>query len=210
MEISLKPLSRFRGPLLLADPGLRKSLHALRICFSLPCLALCLIQRGSARHDPKHFQIVQAPGYVVIEIEMQHHVRVIPLERTSAYAPKRPPVDGDARGRWEADTLVVDTSNFTDKNPFRGSFDGLQLVERFTCVDANTINYEFTVEDPATWTKPWRAAYPLRSLHSLMGGADQMQIPKMFECACHEGNYGLTGQLAGGRAVEWAADTASR
>ena len=158
----------------------------------------------------KHFQIVQAPGYVVIEIEMQHHVRVIPLDGRPHMSQDVRQWMGDSRGRWEGATLVVETSNFTAKNPFRGSFDGLHLVERFTRVDANTIDYEFMVEDPRTWTQPWRAAYPLRSLHSLMGGVDQMQIPQMFEYACHEGNYGLTGQLAGARAVERTANTDSR
>ena len=157
-----------------------------------------------------HVQIVQAPGYVVIEIEMQHHVRVIPLDGRPHLPQDVRQWMGDSRGRWEGDTLVVDTTNFTDKNHFRGSFDGLHLVERYTRGDANTINYEFTVEDPTTWTRAWSAAYPLRSLHSLMGGVDGMQIPRMFEYACHEGNYGLTGQLAGARALERAANTESK
>ena len=101
---------------------------------------------------------------------------------------------GNSRGRWEGDKVVVETTNFTDKTHFRGSFDGRHMVERYTRVDANTVNYEFTVEDPSTWEKPWSAAYPLRSLGSLMDGVDGMQIPQMFEYACHEGNYGLTGR----------------
>ena len=157
-----------------------------------------------------HFQIVQAPGYVVVEHEMQHHVRVIPVDGRPHLPQDVRQWLGDSRGHWEGDTLVVDTTNFTDKDHFQGAFDGLHLVERFTRVDATTVSYEFTVEDPTTWERPWSAEYPLRSLNSLMGGVDGMQIPQMFEYACHEGNYGLTGQLAGARAVERAAGTASR
>ena len=157
-----------------------------------------------------YFQFVQAPGYVVIEHEMQHHVRVIPLDGRPHLPQDVRQWMGDSRGHWEGNTLVVDTANFTDKAPFRGSFDGLHLVERFTRVDDNTINYQVTVDDPATWERPWSAAYPLRLLDSLMDGVDGMQIPQMFEYACHEGNYGLTGQLAGARSVERATNTESR
>ena len=157
-----------------------------------------------------HFQIVQSPGYVVIEHEMQHHVRVIPLDGSPHLPQHVRQWMGDSRARWEGDTLVVDTTNFTDKAPFKGSFEGLHLVERFRRVDANTVDYEVTVDDPATWERPWSAAYPLRALQSLMDGVDGMQIPQMFEYACHEGNYGLTGQLAGARAVEQAENTNSR
>ena len=157
-----------------------------------------------------HFQFVQAPGYVVIEHEMQHHVRVIPVDGRPHLPQDVRQWMGDSRGHWEGNTLVVDTANFTDKAPFRGSFEGLHLVERFTRVDENTMNYQVTVDDPATWERPWSAEYPLRSLTSLMDGIDGMQIPQMFEYACHEGNYGLTGQLAGARAVERATNTESR
>ena len=157
-----------------------------------------------------HFQIVQTPGHVVIEHEMQHHVRVIPLGGRPHLPQHVRQWMGDSRGHWEGGTLVVDTTNFTDKAPFRGSFEGLHLVERFTRVDAITINYEVTVADPATWDRPWTASYPLRSLNSLMNGVDEMQIPQMFEYACHEGNYGLTGQLAGARALERAVNADSK
>ena len=157
-----------------------------------------------------NYQIVQAPGYVVIEQEMHHHVRVIPVDGRPHLPQNVQQWMGDSRGRWEGDTLVVETTNFTDKTHFSGSFDGRRFVERFTRADANTLNYEFMVEDPSTWSQPWSAAYPLRSLNSLMDGVDGMQIPQMFEYACHEGNYGLTGQLAGARAVERATNTESR
>ena len=157
-----------------------------------------------------HYRIVQSPEHVVIEMEMMHDARIIPLDGRPHLPTTIRRWLGDPRGHWEGDTLVVDTTNFTDKAPFKGSFEGLHLVERFTRVDANTINYEVTVEDPATWTKPWTAAFPLRDLRTLVGGVDQQQVPEMFEYACHEGNYGLTGQLSGARAVEAAGDTQSR
>ena len=157
-----------------------------------------------------HFQIVQSPGYVVIEHEMQHHVRVIPVDGSSHLPQDVQQWMGDSRARWEGDVLVVDTTNFTDKAPFKGSFDGLHLVEKFRRVDANTIDYEVTLSDPATWESPWTVAYPLRALQSLMNGVDGMHIPQMFEYACHEGNYGLLGQLSGSRAVEQAENTNSR
>ena len=83
-------------------------------------------------------------------------------------------------------------------------------MERFTRVDSGTISYEVTVEDPTTWAKPWTAAYPLTNLRTLVGGVDEQQVPQMFEYACHEGNYGLTGQLSGSRAVERDAEKATR
>ena len=176
--------------------------------FSERCIMINLPRLPGGYNN--NYQIVQAPGYVVIEHEMLHHVRVIPVDGRPHLPQNVQQWMGDARGRWEGDTLVVETTNFTDKTPFSGSFDGRRLVERFTRADANTLNYEFMVEDPSTWSQPWSAAYPLRSLRSLMNGVDGMQIPQMFEYACHEGNYGLTGQLAGARAVERAESAASR
>jgi hypothetical protein len=142
-----------------------------------------------------YLQIVQAPGYVAILQEMIHDVRIIPLDA-------RPPVPqnirgwlGVSRGRWEGDTLVVDTRNFTDKTNFRGSRENLHVVERFTRVDDNTIRYEFTVDDPTTWTRPWSAELPLAK--------DKGPI---YEYACHEANYGMANNLKGARAVEKAAE----
>jgi hypothetical protein len=102
---------------------------------------------------------------------------------------------GDSRGRWAGDTLVVDTVNFTDKTAFRGSTEGLHLVERFTRVSADTIEYTFTVEDPATWTRPWTAAITLTKTPG-----------PMYEYACHEGNErSVVGSLAGTLALQKAA-----
>ena len=157
-----------------------------------------------------HLRIVQSPGYVVLEIEMHHHVRVVPMDGRPHLSPTIRQWMGDSRGRWEGDTLVVDTTNFTDKTNFRGSGANLHLVERFTRVGPDTLNYEVTVDDPTSFTRPWTAAWPLTTLQSAVGGVDQVQVPLMFEFACHEGNYGMTNLLAGHRAQEKAAEEAAK
>ncbi|MEO2198567.1 MAG: hypothetical protein ABGY72_21125, partial [bacterium] len=109
---------------------------------------------------------------------------------------------GDSRGRWEGDTLVIETSNLDRLNSFtwrQGATQDMQLVERFTRVDDGTLLYEFTVEDPATWTRPWSVEVPMAR------SSDQV-----WEFACHEGNYGMDGILAGHRADERAAASESR
>jgi hypothetical protein len=106
---------------------------------------------------------------------------------------------GDPRGRWEGDALVVDTINFTDRTNFRGAGANLHLVERFTRVDADTIEYRFTLEDPTTWTKPWTVAYPIVKTEG-----------PIYEFACHEGNYGLRDILSGARYEERAAEEAAK
>jgi len=100
---------------------------------------------------------------------------------------------GDSRGHWESGTLVVETTNFTDQTNFAGSGAHLRLTERFTRTDLNTITYEFHVEDPETFTRPWTAQIPMT----------KAQGP-LFEYACHEGNYGMSGMLSGARAQEKA------
>jgi hypothetical protein len=157
-----------------------------------------------------HFQLVQTPDHVAILIEMIHEVRIIPLEERPHVGPAIRQWLGDSRGHWEGDTLVVETTNFTDKTMFRGSGKSLRLVERFTRADADTLDYAFTVDDPTTWTRSWSAAWPMTSLQVAVGGPDQVEVPQMFEYACHEGNYGLVGQLGGARAEERAADQGGR
>ena len=149
-----------------------------------------------------NYQILQAPGYVVILVEMIHDARIVPLDgRTHVPASIRQWL-GSSRGRWEGDTLVVETSNFTGAvrdrglTVFGGGRDG-RLVERFTRVDADTIDYEFTFDDAAVFTRSWTAAIPMT----------RMEGP-LFEYACHEGNYGLENILAGARAEEQAAAAA--
>jgi len=145
-----------------------------------------------------NYQIVQVPGYVMILVEMIHDVRIIPLDGRPQLPSSIRQWTGSYRGRWEGDTLVVESTNFNGKNPFQGSSENLHLVERFTRVDENTIRYEFTVDDPSTWTKPWSAEVPWAKT-----------IGPLFEHACHEGNYGLPNILAGARAEERRAAEAA-
>jgi hypothetical protein len=139
-------------------------------------------------------QIVQGAGVVAILNEMDHSVRVVPIDGRP-----HPPADihqfkGDPIGHWEGNTLVVDSTNFTARNPFHGSSDKLHVVERFTRVDADTILYRFTVEDPETWDQPWTA----ETAWSKVGGP-------IFEYACHEANYSLSNTLRGARVAEQEA-----
>lgn len=138
-----------------------------------------------------YFEIVQAPGYVAIVTEMMHETRVIPLDRSPHVGAGVRMWSGDSRGWWDGETLVVETKNFNDKKRFRGASDQLQTVERFTKLDADTIEYRLTVTDPVTFSKPWTL---VNGLHRADGG--------IYEVACHEGNIGLRGILAGARAQE--------
>jgi len=138
-----------------------------------------------------NYQIVQTPGYVMILVEMIHDVRIIPLDGRPQLPASVRQWTGSYRGRWEGDTLVVESTNFNGKNPFQGSSEDLRLTERFTRVDENTIRYQFTIDDPSTWTRPWSAEVPWAKT-----------IGPLFEHACHEGNYGLGNILAGARAEE--------
>ena len=134
-------------------------------------------------------QIFQAPDYVVLQYE-QFDRRVIPLDGRPHVGPKIRQWNGDSRGHWDGQTLVVDTTNFSNKQEFRGIPQGsLHLIERFTRVDAKTINYEATIDDPTMWTRRWTFLLPWQK-------DDNYQ---MFEYACHEGNYGMEGILRIGR-----------
>jgi hypothetical protein len=153
-----------------------------------------------------NFQIVQAPGYVVILMEMIHDVRIIPLDGRPHINPQIRQWLGDSRGRWEGNTLVVDTTNFSEKTHgmhgggltagFTGLGETLHLIERFTRLDHDTIIYEATIDDP-TFTRSWTATMPV----SRSDG-------QIFEYACHEGNYSLPGMLGGARVQERAAAAA--
>jgi len=146
-----------------------------------------------------NMQLLQTPGHIVIFTEMIHDARVIPMDGRPHTSPTVRAWMGDSRGRWDGDTLVVDTVNFTDKTNFRGSGASLHVVERFTRVDADTLEYRFTVDDPATWTRPWTVAYP-------MVKADG----PIYEYACHEGNYGLRDILSGARWEEKHTDETAK
>ena len=136
-----------------------------------------------------NYQIVQGRGYVMILVEMIHDARIIPLDPRPRPSDKARQWMGMPRGRWEGDTLVVETANFNGKNPFRGSSEQMRVTEGFTRVADDTILYRFTVEDEATWTRPWTAEMPMKKT-----------VGPIFDHACHEGNYGLTNILAGARA----------
>ncbi|MCU1336561.1 MAG: hypothetical protein JWO19_2142 [Bryobacterales bacterium] len=141
------------------------------------------------------FQIIQAPGYVVIFNEMIHEARVVPLDSRAHVEQNVRQWLGDPRGHWEGDTLVVDSTNFSEKSSFRGSSTGLHLVERFTRTGPDTINYQFRVDDPATFSKPWSVEMPMTRMDS-----------PIFEYACNEGNYAMLGLLGGARADEKNAE----
>jgi hypothetical protein len=138
-----------------------------------------------------NYQIVQTPGYVMILVEMIHDARIIPLDGRPHLPQRVREWMGSSRGRWEGDTLVVETTNFNGRNPFRGSSEYMRLIERFTRVDEDTVMYTFTVDDPSTWTRPWSAELPMKKT-----------VGPLFEHACHEGNYGLYNTLAGARTEE--------
>lgn len=153
-------------------------------------------------------QLFQTPEYVVIFNEMINDARVVKIDNARVVPlgarPHLPPNirlwKGNSRGHWEGATLVVDSANFRDESNFRGASASLHLVERFTRLDADTLLYEFTVNDPVTWTRPWSARIPMRKSEG-----------PIFEYACHEGNYGMFNMLTGARAEEEAAEgTAKR
>jgi hypothetical protein len=151
-----------------------------------------------------NMQILQAGDHVVLRHELMHDVRLIPLDGRARPGPDVQALAGHSRGRWDADTLVVDTTNFTDRTNFRGpprttrqditTSPRLHVVERFTLVDPDTIRYRFTVEDPETWTAPWSGEVPMRRIEG-----------PIYEYACHEGNYGLENILRAARVQEAAA-----
>ncbi len=139
------------------------------------------------------FHIVQTPDAVVILHEMIHDARVIPMDGRPHLPSSVRQWMGDGRGHWEGETLVVDTTNFSEKSNFRGSSSNLHLVERFTRTGPDTIRYEFTVDDPTTFSKPWKAELPMTRAEGAI-----------FEYACHEGNYALEDILRGARTQEAA------
>ncbi len=157
----------------------------------------CLLSFGSSSGPPmlpilynNYYQIVQSPGYVMILVEMVHDARIIRIDDEPLPAALQPWL-GDSIGRWENETLVVETHNFHPLQTYRGSADQFRTTERFTRVGPDTINYSFTVNDPDTFTSAWTAEIP-------MNRTDK----KMYEFACHEGNYALPGILAGARVEE--------
>ena len=162
-----------------------------------PLAERCLLGFGSTSGPPmlpvlynNTYQIVQTPEHVMILVEMVHDVRIIRLNGTHAPANVRKWL-GDSIGHWEGDTLVVDTTNFTDKTRFRGSSPNLHVIERFKRIDPNTILYRATIDDPSTFSAQWTLEYPFRAAAG-----------PVYEYACHEGNYAMTDILGGARKAE--------
>ena len=160
-------------------------------------------------YNPNH-QIFQTPTHVVIVHEMFHQRRIIPLDgRPPTHIPQW---NGEPRGRWEGDTLVVESIDFADRphdrwgNTWRRPTPTLHMVERFTRSDADTIDYEVTITDPSRFTRPWTAQFPLSGDPSERGVA----AGHLFEFACHEGNYAIVNILRGERAAEKAKEAGAR
>jgi hypothetical protein len=161
----------------------------------------------------QNIQLVQTRDYLVIHTEMVHTARIVPLDDRPRLPGHVREWNGDSRGRWEGDTLVVTTTNFKSTGTGTLMLDGnrarpgigwspdenLTLIERFKLADSGTLIYEFTINDPTVWTKPWTVSLP-------MTRSDQ----HLYEYACHEGNYDMKSMLSAGRAVEKAADAAGK
>ncbi len=163
-----------------------------------------------------NFIFLQTPDYVAIQVEMIHDTRIIPLDGRSHLPSNVRQWNGDMRGHWEGDTLVIETTNLrrTEANAAAAGGDAILLraangrsddtvtvIERITRVDADTLNYQFTIEDPTTWTTPFSGEFPMRRL-----ATDEL----LYEYACHEGNYSMEGILGGERALEQAAASAAQ
>ena len=178
------------------------------------CLGNTLPDFGSGDFGAGTSRLVQSPGYVTIYVEYGHGggaVRIIPTDGSPHLPPQIHQRLGDSRGRWEGNTLVVDTTNFSPGAEIqtigqwtlgpRGSKGHLHLVERFTRVDANTLEREITIDDPTTWTRPWTVLLEL--------GKNDERANRIYESSCHEGNFGMLGILAGARAQEKKAAQAA-
>ena len=141
-----------------------------------------------------YFQMIQTPDYVVVFNEMIHDARIVPLDGRPHLPPGVPQRLGSSRGRWDGDTLVIETTNFHGATAFtenHSATPGMSVTERFTRVGQDTLRYEFTIDDPETWTRPWTAVVRMT----------RSDTP-IYEYACHEGNYGMTNILSGARAQE--------
>ena len=155
------------------------------------CITRSLVPRPGVYNNG--FQIVQGPGHVAMQVEMVHETRVIPTDPRPHLGSDIASWRGDARGRWEGDTLVVAITNFNGRAPYQGSSDTLTMTERYTRTGPDTLEYRFTIDDPTVWTRPWTGMFTFVR--------DETQY-ELVENACHEGNYGMTNILSGARARE--------
>lgn len=174
-------VSEGRGP---ADSWLDRSLTERCITWGVP-------QGMLPQAYNNNIQIVQTPNEVLILNEMVHDVRIIPLDGRPHIPAAISQWHGDPKGHWEGDTLVVDSTNFSSKAEFQRAGANLHLIERFTRVGPNMLQYEFTVEDDTTWERPWTVAFPMT-----------LGDEPIYEFACHEGNYGLLNILSAARVLE--------
>jgi hypothetical protein len=179
-----------------ARPGGRADSYTDR-----PMLERCITRGAAGAPMPtlynNNMRITQAPGFVAIVHEMVHETRLVPLD-DSPYGNVRS-YQGESRGRWEGDTLVIETRNFNGKAPYRGAGTHLKVTERYTRVGPDKIDFKVTFEDETHWTQPWTAAYSLRTGEG-----------ELYEYACHEGNYGLRNILENARDEERKAAEAAR
>ena len=148
--------------------------------------------------DLAFYQILQAPGYVVLYMETGHEARIIPTDGRPELSPHIRLWNGNSRGHWEGNTLVVETKNFAPTSNFMGAAEQLHVIERFTRVAPDMIHYEMTLTDPTTWTRPWKAMMPLRQ-----------RSDRLFEFACHEGNFHIMSGILAGARVQEEAEAAS-
>ena len=137
-------------------------------------------------------QIVQTPTHVMILVEMNHDARIIPFSKTHGPDSNRKWL-GDSIAWWEGDTLVIETTNFTTKTRYRGATENMKVTERFSRLDDKTLLYRFTIDDPATWTRPWTGEFPF-----VQAKAGE----QLHEYACHEGNHSFTGIMKGERLLD--------
>jgi hypothetical protein len=169
--------------------------------------SLSLADRCIARPGPpmlpagynNNHQIVQSSQHVVIYSEMMHDARIIPLIAQQPLPDNVRQLFGSSQGRWEGNTLVVETTNFTDKTNFRNAGENMRLTERFTRIDQDTLLYQFTVNDPQSFERPWSGEIPMKRAEG-----------PIFEYACHEGNYSLINTLSAARAEEKASEATGR
>jgi hypothetical protein len=161
------------------------------------CITFGAPRLGAAYNS--YIQIFQTRDHVAILMETIHDARIIPLDGRPHIGQNIRQWLGDSVGRWEGDTLVVETTNYSPKSDFRGARENLHIVERFTRVSATRVDYEVIVNDPTTWTRTWTAMIPLK-----------LSSEEVYEFACHEGNEGMVGILAGARAQEKAGEEGKR
>jgi hypothetical protein len=179
----------FRRPTTPADVG-----NALR------CVSWGVPRLGGryGAGDLSYYQIVQGPGHVVLYAETGHDARVIPLDNRPHVDARLAQWNGDSRGWWDGDTLVVETSRFSSKSYFMGATDGLRVVERFTRTAPDRIEYRIALADPATWASSWSAMMPL-----------QRRDETLYEFACHEGNFHIMRGMLDGSRLEQEAERAA-